>query len=115
MRGMQRGRGRDVKILEGLEARRLFAGNVLVEQIGSVIRLTGDSAANDVNLTVAPGAGVFDVDIVGEPGTTITFGGVTDDAANLHAASPLFLEVRLGNGNDHIDILGSLGFDIHGL
>ena len=46
MRGLQRS-------LEQLEARRLLAGNVLVEQDGTLVRITGDQLGNDVSVVVA--------------------------------------------------------------
>lgn len=75
-------------LIERLEQRLTFAGNVTAELTGSTLRLTGDNLANDVMVASAAGGKIavigIDTTVNGQQAAFVTTKAVTSIVANLN-------------------------------
>lgn len=95
--------GRRRRAIEQLEARALLAGNVLVQlQNGNAV-ITGDNAANQLEIT----GGLNSILVRGLDGTTINGGTDTFSLASTATFSGSLL-ISLGQGNDSVTIGGDV-------
>jgi cyclophilin family peptidyl-prolyl cis-trans isomerase len=90
--------------LEALEARTLLAGNVAAVVSGGNLLLTGDSAANTVQVTVRDG----DVIVEGLDGTTINGQATPFVAVDNGTTIAGLLTVALGGGDDTFRLQGPI-------
>jgi hypothetical protein len=100
---------------ESLEARAMMAGDVTITQVGTVLNITGDAAANILTIEPGPGGAVR----VTGTGTTLNtapgpndYFGITDIVANLGAGADQITVQDLGalvnltiNGEADADII----------
>lgn len=84
------------RLLEGLEGRRLLAGNVAAS-LGEVFELRGDDAGNSVRITQTNGT----TTILGLDGTTIN-----GRPSVTTTTRPEKLDVKLFGGDDRLEVIG---------
>ncbi len=91
---------------EALEDRVLLAGNVTVAiNAAGVLTISGDGAANGVDIVDTDGDGVYE--IVGAGTTTIIDnGGILNGIGELTVA-PTSIVINLGKGNDTLSVVDS--------
>ena len=89
-------------MVENLETRRLFAGNVTaaINGAGELV-VTGDNKSNDVTVFVN---GSFDTIVIAVPGTTVN-GGTAD--VNFGNSLPDIV-ISTGNGEDNVVVGGTV-------
>ncbi len=85
--------------VEWLENRALMAGDVLASVRGSILRLEGDAAANEVAMTDLGGGRI---EVKGVNGTTIN-GSASATLERVH----LGIRVELKDGNDVLSFVGN--------
>ncbi len=86
-------------LVESLENRALMAGDVLASVRGSILRLEGDAAANEVAMTDLGGGRI---EVKGVNGTTIN-GSASAILERVH----LGIRVELKEGNDVLSFVGN--------
>jgi len=86
--------------VESLESRKMLAGTVDVVVKGDNMIISGDSADNNITVTVVAG----DIAVVGSGGTTVNGGTTT----NLPAADLNKLTIKMKDGNDVALVLGGV-------
>ncbi len=113
---------------EGLENRLLLAGNITSVLVGGVLTLTGDAAANQIQLTVGTNGQMV---ATGLTGTTINglasvnfgavntltvLGGAGNDSINLNQSGAVISSNVIldgGDGNDTISATGKFGANLN--
>ena len=99
-------------VIEPLEARVAPAGLITATFAGGILTLTGDGAANDIDMS---GAGQDFISIAGIGGTTIALNGAAAAATVSFTGTIKTLNGNLGVGNDRVNLnvvtLGSLSLD----
>ena len=88
-------------LIEPLEARVAPAGLITATFVGGVLTLTGDGAANDIDVT---GAGQDFISIAGNGGTTIALNGAAAAATVSFTGTIKTLNGNLGVGNDRVNL-----------
>ena len=99
-------------LIEPLEARVAPAGIITATFAGGILTLTGDGAANDIDIV---GTGQDFITITGNGGTTIALNGAAAAATASFTGNIKTLNGNLGVGNDSVNLfvvtLGSLSLD----
>jgi hypothetical protein len=98
---------------EKLEDRVLMAGNVTaVVSGGNLLTITGDDAANDIQIYTQLGAsGTTELVIVGRNGTTVNAGAEATILTGVVTAGIEDITIDLGKGNDVLDVNGLFGLN----
>ncbi len=99
-------------LIEPLETRVAPAGLITATFAGGILTLTGDAAANDIDVT---GTGQDFITITGIGGTTIALNGAAAAATASFTGTIKAINGNLGVGNDRVNLnvltLGSLSLE----
>jgi hypothetical protein len=93
-------------VVETLEPRLAPAGTILLTTAGGVLTITGDTAANGIQITDVPGSGEWQINDFGGLTTTFILNGV-ETVAGFNIPAQNAIKATLGDGSDEMRILPS--------
>jgi hypothetical protein len=93
-------------VVETLEPRLAPAGTLILSTAGGVLTITGDGAANGIEITDLPGSAEWQIDDFGGLTTTFILNGV-ETVAGFTIPAQNAIKATLGGGDDEMRILPS--------